>query len=156
MPNHKTTRLSWSNIKNIKLKFDKPLGGSGVNGVDIIVAELRDNDGVTGLGFSYVIGGDGSLIAKIAQNLADIFLLEQPLLDPASHWATIHKSFNRVGDGPNLLALAALDVALWDLTAKRNNVSLCQALGGQAGQVPVYASGGFSPTASPEIVAETA
>lgn len=141
----------------VELKFDKPLGGSGVTGVDIVFAEIKDSDGRAGLGFSYVIGGGaGARIASLAQTLAGQFLTGKPCKPPAGHWADIKKSFNRTGDGPNLLALAALDVANWDLKAHQDEVPLCVALGGAPAPVPVYASGGFSPAAPPEASAELA
>ena len=36
-----------------------PTGGSGITAVDVIVVDLEDSDGVTGTGFSYVLGGGG-------------------------------------------------------------------------------------------------
>lgn len=144
-------------IDVVELKFDKPLGGSGVAGVDIIVADIRDNEGRAGLGFSYIIGGGpGRWIAERARTLAGQFLLGKPLGDPAAHWAEINKSFNRTGGGPNLVALAALDVGLWDLAAVVDGVPLCTALGGSAASVPIYASGGFGPGAAPEASADLA
>jgi L-alanine-DL-glutamate epimerase-like enolase superfamily enzyme len=137
-------------IQTIDLTFDKPVGGSGVTGVDILVATVRDNEGASGLGFSYVIGGgSGDLVEGICRRLAEKFLHGQPLRQPAEHWTEIRRSFNRTGQGPNYLALCALDVALWDLKARRENVPLCVALGGRPSPVPVYASGGFSPAAAP-------
>ncbi|MAK55768.1 MAG: hypothetical protein CML17_07995 [Pusillimonas sp.] len=150
------TQITSTNIQLIEKKFAKPIGGSGVTGVDIIVATLRDDDGVEGLGFSYVIGGGGAVIAQLAQTQASRFLEGAPLQAPPAHWAQIKKSFNRTGDGPNMLALAALDVAFWDLTAKRRNEPLVRALGGDIMPVPLYASGGFSPNAAPGESAELA
>lgn len=138
--------ISSVTVKLVELRFDKPRGGSRVTGVDIITADIADSDGATGFGFSYVIGGGaGGLIAGIAQGLADRFLVCKRIADPASHWAEIDKSFNRTGGGPNVIALAALDVANWDLKARREGIPLVRALGGDLGAVPVYASGGFSP-----------
>jgi L-alanine-DL-glutamate epimerase-like enolase superfamily enzyme len=150
------TQIISTNIQLIEKKFSKPIGGSGVTGVDIIVATLRDADGVAGLGFSYVIGGGGGVIAQLAQEQAGRFLQGSPLQAPPEHWKQIKKSFNRTGDGPNLLALAALDVALWDLTAQRRGEPLVRTLGGDILPVPVYASGGFSPKAMPQEIAELA
>jgi L-alanine-DL-glutamate epimerase-like enolase superfamily enzyme len=139
------------NIRSLELRFDKPLGGSKVSGVDIIVAEIRDSEGLSGLGFSYVIGGGtGGRVAATCQELAERFLLSKPVQHPAEHWKEIKRSFNRTGDGPNVVALAALDVANWDLKAHRDGVPLCMALGGSSGAVPIYASGGFSPDAATE------
>lgn len=144
-------------VKLVEMRFDKPRGGSRVTGVDIVTADIADSDGAAGFGFSYVIGGGaGGLIAGIAQNLADHFLVGKSVADPASHWAEIDKSFNRTGGGPNIIALAALDVANWDLKARREGVPLVRALGGEMGTVPVYASGGFRPDGEAEVSADLA
>jgi len=143
-------------IELIERRFDKPLGGSGGMGVDVITATVTDSAGVAGLGFTYVIGGGGALIATLAEALAERFLTGHEIGAPAETWATIQKSFNRTGDGPNVLALGALDVANWDLKAKQENVPLAVAVEGTVTDVPVYASGGFSPAASPEEMAEHA
>ena len=43
------------------------------------------------------------------------------------------------------MAIAAVDIALWDLKAKLLGLPLCRLLGpGVATQVPVYGSGGFT------------
>ncbi|MEP4380882.1 MAG: mandelate racemase/muconate lactonizing enzyme family protein [Alphaproteobacteria bacterium] len=150
------TRISDIDISLLEIKFDAPRGGSGVRQVDIIVADIRDADGATGLGFSYVIGGGGAIPATIAGQLAERFLTGSSLEHPEAHWRTIEASFNRTGGGPNLIALAALDVGLWDLHAKRADVALSAAMGGNGGPVPVYGSGGFSPAMDPQEAAEIA
>ena len=137
-------------IKNVTVdlierRFDKPVGGSTVTGVDIIVVTLTDKDGLTGLGFSYVIGGGGGLVAKLTQTFADRFIANKSIIDPRAKWVEIQKSFNRTGDGPNILALAALDVGIWDLKANIEGVPLNISLGGKSGEVPVYASSNFNP-----------
>ena len=43
-------------------------------------------------------------------------------------------------NGPVIYALSAIDIALWDLAAKRAGQSLYRILGGQGGQLKLYAS----------------
>jgi len=150
------TKISDIDVSLLEIKFDTPRGGSGVRQVDIIVADIRDEDGATGLGFSYVIGGGGAISATIAGQLAERFLTGSTLEHPETHWRAIEASFNRTGGGPNLIALAALDVGLWDLHAKRANATLSAAMGGNGGPVPIYGSGGFSPAMGPQEAAEIA
>lgn len=150
------TKIDSVEISLLEIKFDKPRGGSGVRQVDLIVADIHDADGAGGLGFSYVIGGGGGISAMIARNLADRFLADQELMHPEAHWRQIHASFNRTGGGPNLVALAALDVGLWDLTARRASTTLSRSMGGDGNRVPVYGSGDFSPAMDPQEVAEIA
>lgn len=143
-------------VSLLEMKFDQPRGGSGMRQVDLIVADMLDVDGGTGLGFSYVLGGGGGLVATAARQQAERHLTGQPLLHPGVHWRRIEAGFNRIGHGPNLLALAALDVALWDLSARRAGQPLGIHLGGDLRPAPIYGSGGFSPDALPEASAEVA
>lgn len=142
-----TTRL-------LRFDLDRPVGGSGVNRVDVVLLDLEDSEGCGGLGFSYVLGGDGDLSARAAEQLLETFVVGQALVPPRVLWKRIIKSFNRSGLGPNAIALAAIDSACWDLEAKRRNVPLGVAMGGQSRPVPVYASGDYSAGQSPGEAAE--
>jgi L-alanine-DL-glutamate epimerase-like enolase superfamily enzyme len=144
------------NVNLLTYKLDKPIGGSGVSAVDILMVEIRDSEGVLGLGFSYVIGGNGAPLLPITEDLADRFLRNQPLLSAEANWRTINSSFNRTGRGWNLLALAAIDVALWDIHAKRAGQSLGVFMGGQERATPVYDSGPFQPGMDPSEATEIA
>lgn len=128
----------------VEYKLDQAVGGSGVAAVDVIVVELTDSDGATGLGFSYVLGGGGDLALRAAEAQLARFVRGQTLAPPRAQWKKIAQSFNRTGLGPNLIGLAAVDVACWDLHAKRMNVPLGVAMGGQIRATPVYGSGGFN------------
>src|SRR4051812_13936254 len=52
--------------------------------------------------------------------------------------------------GPFAQAIAGIDLAVWDLHAKRRNTALWKLLGGVSGQIPVYASG-INPTGSRQM-----
>lgn len=140
----------------IPYKLPQAVGGSGVAVVDVIVAELTDSDGVTGLGFTYVIGGHGGVVFKAAQEQAARFVDGKTFVPPAALWRKVAASFNRTGLGPNLVALAAIDVAAWDLDAKRRGVPLGVAMGGETRAVNVYGSGLFTAGQAPEAAAKSA
>ena len=125
-------------------------GGSGITAVDVIVVDLETADGLTGTGFSYVLGGSGAIVAAMAHDLVDRFVAGQAVAAPAALWRRMAASLNRLGRGPGYLAIAAIDVAAWDLHAKRMDVPLGVALGGEPRSVPVYGSGGFGPVQAPE------
>jgi L-alanine-DL-glutamate epimerase-like enolase superfamily enzyme len=140
----------------INFRLPQAVGGSGVAAVDVIVVDLQDQDGATGLGFSYVLGGSGSVAFKAAQEQVARFVEGQSLPPPPALWRRIAASFNRTGAGPNLVALAAIDVAAWDLTARQRNVPLGAAMGGEARAVPLYGSGDFNALQSPAQAAKVA
>jgi L-alanine-DL-glutamate epimerase-like enolase superfamily enzyme len=140
----------------IGFKLNAAVGGSGVASVDVIVVELEDSDGATGLGLSYVLGGDGGAALRAAQGQLESFITKKPIAAPRALWQRIAGTFNRTGLGVNLIGLAAVDTAVWDLHARRQGLSIGTAMGGQPRAVPVYGSGGFSATQRPEDAAETA
>jgi len=133
----------------INYRLPQAVGGSGVTAVDVIIVDLVDEDGIAGLGFSYVLGGNGNVAFLAARELLSRFVNGQVLPPPQSLWRRIAASLNRSGAGPNLIALAAIDVAAWDLAARRAGVPLGTAMGGEARAIPVYGSGGFNTLQSP-------
>lgn len=137
-------------------KLDKPVGGSGVAAVDVLLVDIIDSDGVSGLGFSYVLGGGANAVLAAALDQIEKYLTAKPLHAPQATWRMIASAFNRTGLGPNAIALAAIDVALWDLWSKRQELPLYAAMGGASRAVDVYGSGLFNATQSPQQAAQSA
>ena len=133
-----------------------PTGGSGITTVDVIVVEIEDSQGTIGNGFSYVLGGGGKIVRAATREMLDRFVVGQHIVPPQALWLTLAASLNRLGRGIGYLAIAAIDVAMWDLYSKRLGVPLYTALGGTPRTLPVYGSGGFGPTQEPESAVERA
>ncbi len=131
-------------------------GGSGITAVDVIVVTMEDSRGISGTGFSYVLGGDGDLVRRCARDMLATLVVRSDKLPPPALWRRLVASLNRVGRGIGYLAIAAIDLAAWDLHAKQLGVPLAEALGGVARPVPVYGSGGFGPAQAPEDAARRA
>ncbi len=150
-------RIERAEASLLRYRLDKPVGGSGVSSVDLVVVDLTDSDGASGLGFTYVLGGGGGeIVLHAARFQLERYLIGQPLKPPRALWRQIMTGFNRMGLGPNLVALAAIDLAAWDLEARRRSLPLGLALGGDHRSVPVYGSGGFTAAQSPGEAAEVA
>lgn len=132
-------------IKLLRYPLSGPTGGSGLTGFDVIIVELEDDAGTQGWGFSYVLGAGGELAVHACRELRDRFITGKPILHPAVLRDQMNTSLNRIGKGIHYIAMAAIDVAVWDLYAKRLGVPLGVAMGGKMRPVPVYGSGGFRP-----------
>lgn len=130
-------------VERWRYRLRQAVGGSGVTFVDLVVVELEDADGCTGMGFSYVLNASAAAAAAAAKEQVAQFVLDQPHLHPEALWRRIHAALNRTGAGPALIGLAAIDLASWDLHARRHGVPVGIAMGGQPRPVPVYGSGGF-------------
>jgi L-alanine-DL-glutamate epimerase-like enolase superfamily enzyme len=133
-----------------RYRLAKPVGGSGVASVDVLTVTLRDAAGRSGFGFSYVLGGRDMLPLEAARGMLERFVTGRPAAHPEARWREIAASFNRTGAGPYATALAALDVAAWDLYAKSLGVPLGLAMGGSSRSVAVYGSGFFYPGQDPD------
>jgi len=130
--------------------LDEPVGGSGVASVDVIVVAIEDDQGETGLGFSYVLSGQADGATRAARRLLEAHVIGRAVGHPEALHRLIRSSFGRTGKGPLYIGLAAVDLAIWDLYAKRLGVPMGIAMGGTEHSVNVYGSGGFWAGQDPE------
>src|SRR5687768_13174282 len=104
----KLNRIISADASLIRYRLETPVGGSGVAAVDVVIVTLADSDGATGLGFTYVLGGNGGDVVLLAARAQlEQHLLGKPVIPPAALWRQIASTFNRIGSGPNMVALAA-------------------------------------------------
>lgn len=149
-------RILSASMRLLRCRLERPVGGSGVAAFDLLVATLRLDNGADGLGFSYVLGGGGDAALAAGQTLIQHLAALSALDHPDACWRALAATLNRTRRGPNYIALAAIDVAVWDAYARALAVPLAVAMGGTPRAVPVYGSGGFNTRQSPEQAAETA
>jgi L-alanine-DL-glutamate epimerase-like enolase superfamily enzyme len=106
----------------------------------INVVEAHAGD-VTGLGYSY---GHQAIASLIASKLSDV-VQGVDATDPQAAWAAMSRALRNNGEtGISYMAIAAVDIALWDLKARLLGLPLARLLGRWHEQVPVYGSGGFT------------
>lgn len=111
---------------------------------DYVVVEVGADDGHVGLGYAYAGTSGGLVTADAVTELLVPMLLGADPDDIAGHWERMYAETLLTGRrGLVLRALSAVDVALWDLAAKRRGVPLAVLLGGTVRSVPAYASGGY-------------
>ncbi|KAA8880341.1 mandelate racemase/muconate lactonizing enzyme family protein [Nocardia colli] len=112
--------------------------------VAVLFAEITTASGLAGLGISYSkrAGGPGQFAH--ARELSPVLLGEDPS-DIAKIWDKLMWAGASVGrSGLAVQAIAAFDVALWDLKAKRAGLPLAKLLGAHRDSVRCYnTSGGF-------------
>lgn len=105
---------------------------------------VRTQDGLEGWGEAAVWGGPAPVTATIiAEELFPMLRGEDP---DAIHylWEKLYQQTAQHGRrGAIVAAMGALDIALWDIMAKRCNQPLVNILGRQADRVVPYASAGF-------------
>ena len=112
--------------------------------VAFLFAEIRTEAGYEGIGFSYSKRAGGPAQFAHAREVAPDLIGEDPN-DIGRIWTRLVWSGASVGrSGAATQALAAIDVALWDLKAKRAGLPLAKLLGAHRDSVRCYnTSGGF-------------
>lgn len=122
---------------------------------ETIFVELQTNDGLSGIGYSYTIGTGGrSVLAMLREHLVPR-LVGKDARDIEAIWFDLFSSTRSTTTGPiTSLALAAVDVALWDLRCKRSSEPLWKAAGGYRQRVPLYdTEGGWLHLSTDDLVA---
>ncbi|WP_045742787.1 L-talarate/galactarate dehydratase [Actinoplanes rectilineatus] len=122
--------------------------------VAFLFAEIRTADGHEGVGFGYSKRAGGPAQFAHAREIAPELIGEDPN-DIARLWTKLAWAGASVGrSGAATQAIAALDVALWDLKAKRAGLPLAKLLGAHRDAVRCYdTSGGFLHEPVEQIVA---
>ncbi|WAL62999.1 mandelate racemase/muconate lactonizing enzyme family protein [Amycolatopsis cynarae] len=125
--------------------------------VAMLFAEITTAAGAEGIGFSYSkrAGGPGQFAH--AREIAPVLLGEDPS-DIAKIWDKLVWAGASVGRGGlSVQAIAAFDIALWDLKAKRAGLPLAKLLGSHRDSVRCYnTSGGFLHSPIEEVLERAA
>jgi L-alanine-DL-glutamate epimerase-like enolase superfamily enzyme len=118
------------------------------------ILTITDEDGMTGTGYSYTIGSGGSAIVSLLQDHLLPRLIGMNAEEIESNWRTLLFGMHALAVGPvSSLALAAIDIALWDLRCRRAGLPLHQAVGGAHERLPLYTTeGGWLHLGSDQLV----
>lgn len=123
----------------LRIPLKRPWGAE-VTEISVIVVTVHANDGCTGHGFSWTPSiGSTAVQAMIDDDLTPYLLGRRAtpaVWDDA--WAHLHEAG---GGGITTIALAGVDLALWDLQARRGGSSLTDVLGRHHNRLAAYGSG---------------
>ncbi len=108
----------------------------------VVILRLRTDNGIEGIGLTFYGGAMTGSLRVAVDELAALTIGEDPLMIEK----IVRKLRAAAGDncGPGGifdLALAAIDIALWDIKGKFLTQPLYKLLGGYRDKVPTYASG---------------
>lgn len=109
---------------------------------ELNTVRITDADGATGVGYTYTCGRNGAAVdAILRREIPDLLVGEDA--DRIEHlWNKVWWAQHYGGrGGPTVLALSAMDIALWDLKGVRLGLPLWNLLGGHADRVSCYAGG---------------
>jgi L-alanine-DL-glutamate epimerase-like enolase superfamily enzyme len=107
----------------------------------MVVVRPRLGSGCEGLGFAY---GDSAAVA-LARDLLAGQVVGLDIRDTGAAWQAMVRAIRNLGrPGIASMAVAAVDIALWDTLARSRELGLHRLLGAVRDRVPVYGSGGFT------------
>ena len=135
----------------VRLPHEEPLVGAPVAGSmmrEYITVQIVTDDGIEGIG---VTGFAGKLMRSLKAAVEDFGALivgDDPLRSEAV-MAKLRTAAAPCGPGGMvMLALSAIDIALWDIRGKALGTSVARLLGGLREHVPAYASGALMRTSA--------
>jgi 3,6-anhydro-L-galactonate cycloisomerase len=130
-------------------------GHGAIDSEEIITVKLRAG-GLEGHGYAYTIGRGGRAVhALIEHDLAPL-LAGRDATDIAALWDLMWQRLLYVGrGGAASFAIAAMDIALWDLRGLRERKPLYALLGAKPRDIPAYGSGVDLPKSMDELLKQT-
>ncbi|KAF0965236.1 L-talarate/galactarate dehydratase [Rhodococcus sp. T7] len=154
-------RIESVKLSSITLPLKNPISDAKVltgrqkpmTEVAFLFAEIRTEQGHEGIGFSYSKRAGGPAQFAHAQEIAPVLIGEDPN-DIAKIWTKLVWAGASVGrSGVATQAIAAVDIALWDLKAKRAGLPIAKLLGSHRDSVQTYnTSGGFLHTPIEQVL----
>lgn len=144
-------KITAARTRVVRLPAEEPLAGGPVlmgPTYDFVTLLLQtDQPGLEGIGYTFFGGNLLGSLASAVDTLAQLTIGA----DPRAIGALMTKLQGSTLAGPDglvTLALAAIDIALWDIKAKALGVPVAVLAGGARGKSPVYASGALTRNAS--------
>ncbi|MCO8289326.1 L-talarate/galactarate dehydratase [Tetragenococcus halophilus] len=148
-------------IKLLKVPLEKPVSDAKVitgkqtplKEVMITCATIRTNDGREGFGYVYCKRNGGPAQYSLTKEYAPLLIDEDPD-DISRLWNKLLWSSISIGaGGVAVQAITPFDIALWDLKAKKAELSISKLLGQFKEEVPCYnTSGGFLQDSIEEVI----
>jgi L-alanine-DL-glutamate epimerase-like enolase superfamily enzyme len=109
---------------------------------ELNTVRVRDADGAEGVGYTFTCGRNGAAIDAVLRRDFPELLDGQDADRIEFIWNRLWWASHYGGrGGPTVLALSAVDMALWDLKARRLRQPLGKLLGGHRDRVSCYAGG---------------
>ena len=130
-------------------------GHGTIDGEDLITVELHA-DGLVGHGYTYTIGRGGRAVRAVLEHDLAPLLVGRDATNIQGLWDLMWQRLLFVGrGGVTAFAMAAVDVALWDLRGLREERPLYALIGAEARDLPAYGSGVDLPKSLDDLLAQT-
>ena len=143
-------KISRTEVHLVQLPADEPLANGPAFGGpfrEFVTVQIDTDAGVHGVGITFFGAALTASLKRAVEQLGELTIGEDPLRIEA----VVHKLREAAASsaGPGglfMLALSAIDMALWDIKGKALGQSVSNLLGGLRDKVPTYASGALMRT----------
>lgn len=128
----------------VQLPADEPLAdGPAVPGAtrEFVAVTITTKEGIEGIGLTFFGGVLTRALKAAVDDLGALIVGDDPLQVEAIAGKLRAAGGSAGPGGIFMLALSALDIALWDIKGKALGLPIAMLLGGQRQRVPTYASG---------------
>lgn len=135
-----TASIAAIQTRRLRVPLERPWGPD-VRDLSFVEVTVSDSDGAVGYGFSWTPTiGAGAVEALLREDITAFALGRDT--DPVALWPELWAHLHEAGGGGiTTIAMAGLDLALWDLAARRADQPMADFLGRRRETVEVYGSG---------------
>ncbi|MGJ7905473.1 mandelate racemase/muconate lactonizing enzyme family protein [Actinopolyspora sp. H202] len=126
----------------------------GLDHHDVLVTRVHTETGVVGTGLGWTPRvGIAAMRAIVTEDCSPLLVGRAP--DPVPRWRELYERLHEAGpEGISAMALASIDIALWDVRAQVAGSSLVDLLGRHRDVAPAYGSGVNLDKSLPELLAQ--
>jgi L-alanine-DL-glutamate epimerase-like enolase superfamily enzyme len=126
-----------------------------IEALDLITATVRTQDGVVGMGYSYTTGHAAAAVKAMLDTEIAPYVVGRSCRDAERLWEEAWWRTHWAGrGGVSTLAMAAVDIALWDALAIAAGMPLYRYIGAKRDCIQAYASGVNLSLSLTELVAQ--
>lgn len=124
---------------------DPPKAGfMTLENIDLLVVEIETASGVIGTGHLHPLAGGMRTLDMCIHEMLTPVLMGQDARNVEALWQKMWQAtFIQGRMGITVMAMSALDIALWDLVGRAEGKPLWKLWGGSAEPLPIYGSGCF-------------
>jgi L-alanine-DL-glutamate epimerase-like enolase superfamily enzyme len=135
-----STQITALDTTLLRVPTDTRWAGFGVTELEVVHVTVTDAEGATGTGFTFSVSGGAAAMRTLVEGLIGQATVGSELEGWERRWHTLWARTHRLGRGVAVPALSAVDIAVWDLRARRAGLPLYRLLGAYRDQVPAYRS----------------
>src|SRR5262249_17381003 len=112
-----------------------------VDAIDFVILELKTDNDLFGYGLGYTVGPGSSAIKSLLEDGCAKHVIGQDPSDFRAVQLSVGHYLHRAGHGIGSCAMAAIDIALWDLVGKHRQLPLYKLIGKVRESIAAYESG---------------